>query len=246
MAVQKLDPEVLYLQLKRLVASMPDLRIKGPIPLEVNEWLGRADALVQASGDSYSVAQLRVMAQSLGSTFGLDDGPQTITHIVHSALARAEMNAPASAQGAFIAAGDTLSAFAAVAKVLARAKSDILLVDAYADQAIITDFIVTAPEGVSIRILGANKEARKQAMRPAVERWATQFGQSRPLAVRVVPQAQLHDRLILIDNAEAWSAGQSFNAMADRSHTSIERSSPDLAAMKIEAYEAIWHSAEPT
>jgi hypothetical protein len=83
------------------------------------------------------------------------------------------------------------------------------------------------------------------AMRPAVERWAAQFGQDRPIAVRVAPQAILHDRLILIDGTESWSAGQSFNGMAQRSHTSIERSDPEMAAMKIQAYEAIWSGAQP-
>ena len=38
----------------------------------------------------------------------------------------------------------------AVAKVLARAKKDLLLVDGYADQTIITDYAITAPEGVQL------------------------------------------------------------------------------------------------
>ena len=61
----------------------------------------------------------------------------------------------------------------------------------------------------------------------------------------MVPQAVLHDRLILIDGKEAWSVGQSFNVMAQKSHTSIEQSDPELAAMKIQAYEAIWTTALP-
>lgn len=238
-----IDPEALYLQLGRLVASMPELRGKGPITPKINQWLGRAVALVEASAaDKADIITLRVCAQGLDSVIR-DQNAQTIAAIVHSALARAEMKAPASAQGSFIAAGDTLNAFAAVAKVLARAKSDILLVDAFADQTIITDFAVTAPERVNLRILAANKEARKLALRPAVERWVNQFGQDRPIAVRVAPAADLHDRLILIDGTEAWFAGQSFNGMAQRSHTSIERSDPELAAMKAVAYQAIWDDA---
>src|SRR3546814_15668370 len=108
------------------------------------------------------------------------------------------------------------------------------MVDAYADQTIITDFAVTAPENVVVRILGANKETRKESMRPAVERWTRQFGVGRSLTVRVAPQASLHDRLILIDGSEAWSAHQSFNGMAQSSHTSIERSDPEMPAMRSE------------
>lgn len=240
-----LNPESLYLQLRRLVASMPDLH-NAPITPEMSQWLGRAAVLLEESGNLYDAITVKAAADTLGDERLSTRAPRanTIVSVVHRALARAEMNAPASAQGAFIAAGDTLNAFAAVSKVLARAKKDILMVDAYADQTIITDFAVTAPEHVAVRILGANKEARKQSMRPAAERWAQQFA-GRPLAVRVAPQASLHDRLILIDGTEAWSAHQSFNAMAQSSHTSIEQSDPELAAMKIQAYEAIWDSAAP-
>src|SRR3546814_12798953 len=111
------------------------------------------------------------------------------------------------------------------------------MVDAYADQTIITDFAVTAPENVVVRILGANKETRKESMRPAVERWTRQFGGGRSLTVRVAPQASLHDRLILIDGSAASSAHQPFTAMAPSSHPSIEHSAPGMAAMNMTPYE---------
>lgn len=243
----QLDPEAVYLQLRRLVASMPDVGNQQPMTPEVHQWLGRAVALVEMMRDATDVVQLKAAADGLhtGSREYNDHCAQKITSIVHRALARAEIFAPASAQGAFIAAGDTLNAFAAVAKVLGRAKSDLLLVDSYADHTIISDFAVTAPDGVTLRILAANKEARKLALRPAMERWVSQFGSDRPLEVRVAQDAVLHDRLILVDGTEAWFAGQSFNGMAKRSHTSIERSDPELATMKIAAYEAHWQAAEP-
>ena len=237
-----MNPEALYLQLRRLVATMPNLA-DDPITSEMSQWLGRAAVLVEASGDGMDALKLRTAADNLNSAIRTRNAG-TIVSVVHRALARAEATAPASAQGAFIAAGDTLNAFAAVAKVLARAKRDILMVDAYADQTIVTDFAVTAPESVCVRILGANKEARKQAMRPAVERWCRQFP-GRVLTVHVASQSVLHGRLFLIDATEAWSAHQSFNGMAQSSHTSIELSNPDLAAMKIQAYEKIWADAQP-
>lgn len=235
--------ETLYLQLRRLAASMPDLA-SGPIDADIRQWLGRAAVLVEAGGDLADLVTLKVSADSLDSTLrALNAG--TIASVVYRTLARAESKAPASAQGAFIAAGDTLNAFAAVAKVLERAKKDILLVDAYADHVVLTDFAVTAPEGVQVRILGANKEGRKQVLRPAFERWVQQHGVGRPLEVRVAPASQLHDRLILIDHGEAWIAGQSFNGMAKSSHTSIEKSDPELGAMKVAAYEELWKTSIP-
>jgi hypothetical protein len=238
----KLDAESLYLQLGHLVATMPDLNGGGWTTPEGRVWLGRAAALVGADGNLADQVSFNVACDALGSVLH-SQNVQTIISILYRALARAEQAAPAALQGQFIHAGDTLSAFAAVAKVFARAKSDLLLVDAYADQTIITDFAVTAPDRVQLRILAGDKESRKVALRPAVERWAKQFGAGRPLSVRVAPAASLHDRLVLVDGSEVWALGQSFNAMALRSHTSILRADPELAAQKVAAYGAIWGAA---
>ena len=73
--------------------------------------------------------------------------------MLRRALAVAEMRAPVSAQGAFIAAGNSFDAFAAVGKVLATATGDILIIDPYLDEKALTDFAPLAHEGVSIRLL---------------------------------------------------------------------------------------------
>lgn len=240
----KIDPESFYLQMGQLVATMPDLHGGGWATPEGRIWLGRAAALVKTAGDGSDSAMFNIACDNLGTALHTRNA-QAIISIVHRTLAVAELAAPVALRGQFIAAGDTLSAFAAVGKVLARAKSDLLLIDAYADQTIITDFAVTAPDGVQVRILGANKEALKAALKPAVERWQKQFGASRPLTVRVAPAASLHDRLILVDGVEAWTAGQSFNGMAQRAHTSLVQTDTELAAQKVAAYGTIWQGAAP-
>jgi hypothetical protein len=240
----KMDAESIYLQLGHLVATMPDLGGGGWATPEGRMWLGRAAALIGAVGNIADQVQFNVACDGLGNVLH-SQNVQTIISILHRALANAELAAPAALQGQFISAGDTLSAFAVVAKVFSRAKADLLLVDVYADQTIITDFAVTAPEGVQVRILGADKESRKATLRPAVERWAQQFATSRPLSVRVAPAASLHDRLVLVDGSEVWALGQSFNGMALRAHTSIIRADPELAAQKVVAYGAIWDAAVP-
>lgn len=238
----KLDSESLYLQLGQLVATMPALETDAWASPESRLWLGRAAALVRAAGNLSDIATFNVASDNLGSSLHRQN-IQIISSIVHRTLAIAELAAPAALRGQFIAAGDTLSAFAAVGKVLARAKFDLLLVDGYADQIIITDFAVTAPEGIQVRILAADKPARKASLKPAMERWQAQFNGNRPLEVRVAPAASLHDRLILVDGIEAWTAGQSFNGMAQRAHTSLVQADAELAAQKVAAYCAIWEAA---
>jgi hypothetical protein len=237
-----MTPEALYLQLGRLVAEMPDLA-NGPITPEMNAWLGRAAALVELTGDHANTLQLKVCAQNLGSAIR-ERNAQIIAATVHQALAKAELNAPASTQGAFIAAGHTFDAFAAVGKVFGTAKTDVLMVDPYADERALTDYAILAPENITIRLL-SDKASYKQSIKPAAARWTQQFGTARPLEVRLAPARTLHDRLILVDGTTAFALGQSFNKLAERAHTSLVRMDQDTAGLKIAAYVQTWQAAEP-
>jgi hypothetical protein len=234
-------PEAIYLQLGQLVAEMPDLAT-GPITREMNEWMGRAVALVELV-DRLDTIPLKVACQTLNSGIR-DSNAQTIAAIVHQALAKSELNAPASARGAFIVAGDKFDAFAAVGKVLEMANAEVLMVDPYADAKALTDYAVLAKENVSVRLL-SDAADYKASLRPAARHWTHQFGALRPLEVRLAPAKALHDRLIQVDGSTVWVVGQSFKDLATRSHTSIVRMDPDSAALKIAAYTVLWQTSTP-
>lgn len=236
-----LTPEVLYLQLGSLVAQMPDLA-NGPITPEVNQWLGRAAALIAEASDQATAITFQNCAQFLAVNRAYN--AQAIMAIIYSALAKAELKAPAAVQGTFIPAGHAFDAFAAVGKVLGTAKTDVLMVDPYADEKVLTDYALLAPEQVSIRLL-ADQADYKKSLKPAAERWVQQFGHTRPLSVRLAAAKTLHDRLILVDGATAWTLGQSFKDMVARSHTSLVRMDPESGSRKIAAYETIWNTAVP-
>jgi hypothetical protein len=232
-----LTAEEVYLQLCGLVAEMPDLT-KDPIGPETNRWLGRACVLVEETGHATSI--LKTVCQTLNGPLR-EMHVQTITSTIHQALARAELNAPARVQGTFIAAGKTLDAYAAVGKVLGTADDDVLMIDPYADEKAVTDYAVLAPEKIMVRILADSAPHKlKKTLKPAASRWTQQFWKTRaPLEVRLAPADTLHDRLILIDGVTAWGLGQSFNKLAERSHTSLVQMNDETAMLKIGAYAAI-------
>jgi hypothetical protein len=93
---------------------------------------------------------------------------------LHKALAAAELRAPASAQGAFIPAKNSFDAFAALAKVLETATSDVLVVDPYQDETMLTEFAGAVSDKASIRLLADNASV-KATLAPAATRWQTQF-----------------------------------------------------------------------
>jgi hypothetical protein len=223
---------------------MPDLEAPGPIVQETNQWLGRAAALVAEAGESVDAIQLKVAAQNLNSSLR-GQNAQMIMAIVHSALAKAELSAPAAVRGAFIVAGNSFDAFATVGKVLGLASQDILFVDPYADAKLLTDYAVQAPEkGLVMRVM-ADQGGHKATLKPAAENWTKQFGPKWPLEIRLSVAGSLHDRLIVVDGKIAYDVGQSFSKLAERAHTSISRVEPEIAVEKIAAYEKLWHAAKP-
>lgn len=237
-----MDSETLYFQLRQLVASIPKLDNSKGITADDRMWLGRAATLVSKVLPAMDGIAFTVACDNLGGLTH-DMNANTVISIVYRALAVAELAAPAAAQGQFLAAGDTFNALAAVTKVFNRAKADLLIVDKYADVTLLSDFAVTAPEGVRVRILCAEGENRRAALTPAVLRWVQQFGAARPIEVRLAPGPQLHDRLIMVDAAECWVAGQSFNGMAVKSHTYLSKLDPELAEQKLAAYADAWAAA---
>ena len=222
---------------------MPDFGGPGPVSNDINAWLGRAAALVEQSGDLADKVSFKVAAQNLSGPLH-EANVQTIKSIIHATLARAELAAPLSVQGAFIQAGGTFDAFVAFGKAVESAAKEVMIVDPYADAKALTDFAVQVPEGVAVRVL-ADAEYRKATLKPATESWQTQHGVSRPLEVRLTPKKALHDRLILVDNKLVWTLGQSLNAIGARAPTSIVRVDPETSALKVAAYEDLWAGATP-
>jgi len=236
----QIDPESLYRQLGRLIETMPDFSGTAPFSSDTHQWLGRADALVVAGGDVLDKIDWRMAAQQLNAT-GRQHTIETLKLILYRALAAAELKAPASAKGTFIPVGNSFDAFAAISKLLKSATRDVMIVDAYMDEAALTEFGCAVPDGMTLRLL-ADAANYKPTLEPAATKWVSQYGNTKPLAVRIAPVKTLHDRSIFIDGTTAWALTQSLNGIAKRSPAEIVRVD-DTAAMKIAAYESIWNSA---
>lgn len=234
------DPESLYRQLGRLIETMPDFSGTAPFSTDTHQWLGRADALVVAGGDVLDKADWRMAVQRL-NTAGRPSAIESLKQVLYRALAAAELKAPASAKGTFIPVGNSFDAFAALSKLLQSATRDLLIVDPYMDEAALTEFGCTVPDGVTLRLL-ADTAFYKPTLQSAATKWVNQYGNTKPLAVRIAPEKTLHDRSIFIDGATAWALTQSLNGIAKRSPAEIVRAD-DTATMKISAYESIWSSA---
>lgn len=240
-----LDPEALYRQLSAIVDSMPaDLDGRAPGP-DLRSWLGKAFALVEVAGDVMDTVSFKSKWTSLGTPLGAD-AAEEIRDILVRALARAELQAPVSVQGSFIAKGAGFDAYQMISKVLRTATNDVLIVDPYLDEVALFEFVPLAPAGVSVRLLGDSFNAKlMQSLKTGVARWKQQHGGAHPLEARQTGPRLLHDRLIFIDDRDVWSLSQSLKDFAARSHASIIRVGDDIGALKVPAYQAMWQSSTP-
>ena len=202
--------------------------------------MGRAYALVGASGDLIAKVEFDLAMKKTQGTLR-SDGVNEMMLVLYKVLGSTELSAPPNVRGSFIPAGNTFDAFAALAKVLQTSTADILIVDPYMDETILTDFAGSIAPNVCVRLLSDESTARA-SLTPAATRWATQHGTSRQLGFRLAHPRTLHDRAIFIDGSTGWILTQSLKDFAKRSPAEIVRAD-DTAPLKIVAYEAIWQSA---
>ncbi|MCH2546939.1 MAG: phosphatidylserine/phosphatidylglycerophosphate/cardiolipin synthase family protein [Alphaproteobacteria bacterium] len=247
-AGSNISPETLYMRIGRLIESMPDLA-NIQLTAETQKWLADAYALTKASEDLMESIEIKAAIDTLSthagyqgnSVYQRDSSARKIQNILCRVLAIAELKAPVSVQGSFIPAGGSFDAFAVISKVFSKANSEIIVVDPYLDKKIFTDFAAAIPENVTIKLLADEKD-HKSTLQPAFKNWVKQYGNTRPVELKLAPNRSLHDRLVIVDNSEVWILTQSFNAFALRAPASIVRfQDPDT---KIKAYENIWNTAK--
>jgi hypothetical protein len=235
-----LNPEELYRRFGRLLENVPDFSGYGPLNTEQLQWLGRAQALVKENGDILAIVEIGLAAKNMLGPVRADAFSQLMLTL-HAQIASVELRSPANAQGTFIPVANTFDAFAAISKLLQTATRDVLVVDPYLDETVLTEFGTVIPLGVTLRLL-SDTATVKTSLNPAASRWVAQHGKSRPLSVRLAAPKALHDRALFVDQKGAWTITQSLKDFAKRSPAEIVRAD-DTAALKIAAYEQIWSQA---
>jgi hypothetical protein len=240
------DWEALYHQLGQIISEEPKIPSgdkRGSS--EVLRWLGRAEALVLEVSGSVEAYKLGDLRATMLRTTRIDPEAQMshIRALLYAALAKAEINAPTAARGAFIPAGSSFDALTAVSGVLRECRGSVLVVDPYMDAVALTDFLPMVRDGVPLRLLASNKQ-KNAGLPEAVERWKVQYAERRPIELRLAAPRLLHDRLIM-DDVSVWSLSQSLNAIAQRSPAMLQRVGSDIALVKREAFTELWDTAMP-
>lgn len=240
---KSLPPEQLLALLEAAISDAPEFPYNGKLTDTDIRWLGRADALLDASGGVAALISFRTARQSLGTyTHNRDN----LLIPLHDAYSRMELRVPAALQGAFIPGGDTWNGYAALVKIFQRDCDDLLIVDPYLNSAIYTDLAPHAVARKGIRCLASQRPESHPGMLASATKWsADAISQNHPVEIRYAPANALHDRLIVVDGSEVWLVSQSLKDIARRSPASVSRAEAEIGKMKVQHYEDLWEQSSP-
>lgn len=249
-----MEAAALYAQIGRLIESAPNLvqkpmpnpfqtkRAEEFVPLGPDDylWLGRAEALVGEALGLSGESEISTVVRNLRQYRAW--GAAEIMRILYRALTQVELELPAPASGAFIPAGNTFDALKAIQRIFKHATKEILIVDPYLDEKILTELALFVPQTVKLSLL-TDRAGIKPTLLPALARWVEQYGDDRPVELRISAERSLHDRLIATDSLRVWTVGQSFKDLAARTPTSFVEVDAETAKLKIEAYRVLFESS---
>jgi len=229
--------------LEAVIRDAPALIYEQPLSDTDIRWLGRADALLDASGAIPALISFRNARASLGS-YAHDRSKLLIP--LHDAYGRVELSMPAASQGAFIPGGDTWNGYSALVRIFQTECDDLFIVDPYLNAGIYTDLAPHSAAKNSLRCLTTKRGENHSGLLASHGKWANdEISKSRPLELRYGPQGSLHDRLIIVDRTQVWLVSQSFKDIAKRSPASVSRAESELAEMKIGHYFELWEQSKP-
>lgn len=238
-----LSPEQLLALLEATIRDATALDYGGALTESDLRWLGRADAILEASGSISALVSFRTARTNLKTLMHSRD---KIMLPLHDAYSRVELRVPSASQGAFIPAGDTWNGYAAIVKLIQRDCGDLVIVDPYLNSTLYIEFAPHATAQNGIRCLTTQRAENHSGLVAAATRWASETKPTaRPVEVRYASSGALHDRLIIIDGKEVWLVSQSIKDIAKRSPASVSRADPELALMKAQHYQDLWATSAP-
>jgi hypothetical protein len=237
------SPEQIMALVEATITEAPAFPYEGSLSDDDLRWLGKAETLIEAAGSTNDLLEFRLARKFLHT---MQHSRNDLLVPLHNTFYRAELLAPPSSRGAFIPSGETWNGYAAIVRLIQQPSSDLIIVDPYLNADLFLEFAPHGQHGQKIRCLANKRKENHSGLVAAALRWEKDHPNGdHQVEVRYAPQKSLHDRLIIIDGAEAWLVSQSFKDIAKKSPASVAKADTDLAKLKAEHYNHLWDESEP-
>jgi hypothetical protein len=230
----KIPPERLLVEIEDLLRSMPPRENFPRYDLEIQEWLGRAQAIVE----EWSPLKLPLFQFEVGKlhhTVGYtsDDGFRAMLRTLHQARFDLRMKTVGPLSIA-VQQGGVFDYFDEIRKVIEEASIDLLFIDPYLDAEFVARYLPHVKAGISVRLL---TEKRIPSLTPAVHALRQQNG----VQIEVRASTGLHDRYLFLDRSSCYQSGASFKDGAKKAPTTLTQIVDAFAAIHA-TYDNLWNS----
>ena len=226
----------LLAEIDSALVDMPKIADFSTFGTQADAWLGRVNAILEHGLTAMEKVDLKALnrAIEMGRYLGTDRvaAMRAILRLLHRQRYILLMKIGSTGTVAFDQ-GMHFQYFDAIRGVFETATSDLLVVDQYLNEAVLSKFCVFAKEGVSIRLLGSKY---MDTLQPAAGALNQQRG-----FVFLRKSTEVHDRFVFVDKQKCFLSGASFKDGPRNGHsvlTEIASCAPLLAM-----YESAWQGA---
>jgi len=232
------EQHILLLKLSELMDNAPDFSTKptsGVSPQR--QWIAEVGALISRVSyerkTSFNIAKT-TLSQYWGFTVEQIQG--LAFDVIEELKLDLELSGKADIGSAY-APGDIYKFFADLKSIVNGAQSDIFLIDPYFDGEAFDNYLGDVDGAIKVRIF-ANKHASE--VKAYITKHHAQYGSN----IEIKKSKKLHDRLVIIDNADCWITGGSINHAGNKSPAYLIPVGTEIANDKLSIYDDIWSSSQ--
>lgn len=230
-----MTPQLLLEKINRLLENPPPTDTRIEYQREHFEWLGKANALV-AEWNPREVPGFKLATEWAAGNLNRGANVGKILTTLHSAAAAIEQSLP-ELGGQVFGPGAVYDFFRALNDVVSSAEHSLLAVDPYMDAQVFDAYLSNIRRGVAVRLLAGRYAASVAA---AAAAFRQQYGAN----LEVRSTRDIHDRLVVVDQAHCWVLGASIKDAADKKPTYLAPLPIELVAAKVTLYEDVWANAQ--
>lgn len=231
-----MTPQVLLDGLRGILRIQPPLEGRGAYGDEQRQWLGRAAALV-SEWDRAQAIGFRVEARNMAANINRQANFGSVMTTIHEAIAALEHSLPADV-GQVFGPGATYDFFRTLNELVGSATHSLFIVDPYMDSMVFDGYLANLRRPIATRLL-------MHRYLDSVKIAATAFHAQNGGQIEIRRSAELHDRLIFIDEAQCWVLGASIKDAAAKKPTYLAPLAADLVTEKLRIYDDLWRAATP-